>query len=137
MTTRPYAADDFPMIRSRLEELLRERNRGTMTQPRVADDIATIRAPMEELRRERSELSADQKERLPIGPRSYHRATPSVMSWPVTLASQNSLPPLGPGVPALVRWMIVSKVDGIDDGIGRIIWIIGRPTSDELRLSGS
>jgi hypothetical protein len=48
--TRPRAADDFPMIRARMEELRRERVR-----PRTADDFATIRARMEELRRERAQ----------------------------------------------------------------------------------
>jgi len=47
--TRPRAADDFPMIRARMEELRRERVR-----PRAADDFTTIRARMEELRRERA-----------------------------------------------------------------------------------
>jgi hypothetical protein len=49
--TRPRAADDFPMIRARMEELRRERAR-----PRAADDFATIRARMEELRRERAQV---------------------------------------------------------------------------------
>jgi hypothetical protein len=48
--TRPRAADDFPMIRARMEELRRERVR-----PRAADDFATIRDRMEELRRERAQ----------------------------------------------------------------------------------
>jgi hypothetical protein len=48
--TRPRAADDFPMIRARMEELRRERAR-----PRAADDFAMIRARMEELRRERAQ----------------------------------------------------------------------------------
>src|SRR5437764_12022894 len=48
--TQPRAADDFPMIRARMEELRRERVR-----PRAADDFATIRARMEELRRERAQ----------------------------------------------------------------------------------
>jgi hypothetical protein len=71
--TRPRAADDFPMIRSRILELRRERNGGATSQPRAADDFATIRARMEELRRERSQVSADEKARLRIGPRPYHR----------------------------------------------------------------
>jgi hypothetical protein len=52
---RPRAADDFPAIRARLEELRRERGR-----PRAADDFRTIRARMEELRREheRARVSA-------------------------------------------------------------------------------
>ena len=37
--TRPRAADDFPMIRARMEELRRERAR-----PRAEDDFAMIRA---------------------------------------------------------------------------------------------
>jgi hypothetical protein len=48
--TPPRAADDFPMIRARMEELRRERIR-----PRAADDFPKIRARMEELRRERAE----------------------------------------------------------------------------------
>jgi hypothetical protein len=35
--TQPRAADDFPMIRARMEELRLERAR-----PRAADDFATI-----------------------------------------------------------------------------------------------
>jgi hypothetical protein len=49
--TRPRAADDFPMIRARMEELRRERSR-----PRAADDFPMIRARMEELRRERAQI---------------------------------------------------------------------------------
>jgi hypothetical protein len=40
--TRPRAADDFPMIRTRIEELRRE-----LARPRAADDFATIRARMD------------------------------------------------------------------------------------------
>ena len=54
--TRPRAADDFPMIRARMEELRRERAR-----PRAADDFRMIRARMEELRRERAQVSAQKK----------------------------------------------------------------------------
>ena len=43
--TQPRAADDFPMIRARMEELRLERAR-----PRAADDFATIRARIEECR---------------------------------------------------------------------------------------
>ena len=57
--TRPRAADDFPMIRSRMVELRRERVGGTMTQPRVADAIATIRPTRRSACR--------------LGPRPYHR----------------------------------------------------------------
>jgi hypothetical protein len=40
--TRPHAADDFAMIRARIEELRRER-----TPPRAAEDFAAIRARIE------------------------------------------------------------------------------------------
>ena len=50
--TRPRAADDFAVIRARMEQLRRERA------PRAADDFAAIRARMEELRRERAQMSA-------------------------------------------------------------------------------
>ena len=51
--TRPRAANDFPTIRARMEELRRERGR-----LRAADDFAIIRARMEELRRERAQVLA-------------------------------------------------------------------------------
>jgi hypothetical protein len=75
--TQSRAADDFLMIRSRMEELRRERNRANVNRPRAADDFATIRARMEELRRERAQMLADQNGRSPIyiGPRPYYRAT--------------------------------------------------------------
>jgi len=56
--TTPRAADDFKIIRERMEELRRERSR-----PRAADDFKIIRARMEELRRERAQLSAKTSER--------------------------------------------------------------------------
>jgi len=62
--TRPRAADDFPMIRARMEELRRERAR-----PRAADDFRMIRTRMEELRRERAQVSAERDTR-PLGPPS-------------------------------------------------------------------
>jgi hypothetical protein len=46
--SRPRAADDFPAIQARMQELRRERGR-----PRAADDFRAIRARLEELRRER------------------------------------------------------------------------------------
>ena len=67
--TRPRAADDFPMIRARMEELRRERAR-----PRAADDFAMIRARMEELRRERAHVLVEARGRSLIHPRPYHRA---------------------------------------------------------------
>ena len=51
--TQPRAADDFPAIRARMEELRRERSR-----PRAAEDYRVIRARLEELRRERERVSA-------------------------------------------------------------------------------
>jgi hypothetical protein len=39
--------------------------------PRAADDFALIRARMEELRREREQLPADDEPPRPIGPRPY------------------------------------------------------------------
>jgi hypothetical protein len=56
--SRPRAADDFPVIRARMEELRRERIR-----LRAADDFRAIRARMEELRRERAQLSAERRSR--------------------------------------------------------------------------
>ena len=49
--SRSRAADDFALIRARMEELRRERAR-----PRAADDFPMIRARMEELRRERAQV---------------------------------------------------------------------------------
>jgi hypothetical protein len=70
--TRPRAADDFPMIRARMEELRRERAR-----PRAADDFRMIRARMEELRRERAQVLAEKKSRSANHPRPCHRAARS------------------------------------------------------------
>ena len=64
--TRPRAADDFTVIRARMEQLRRERA------PRAADDFAAIRARMEELRRERAQISVAREAR-PLCPRSYGR----------------------------------------------------------------
>ena len=68
----PRAADDFPIIRARMEELRRERIR-----PRAADDFRAIRARMEELRRERAHVSAERRSRSAIHPRPCHRAARS------------------------------------------------------------
>jgi hypothetical protein len=65
--TRPRAADDFPMIRSRMEELRRER----AARPRAADDFRVIRARMEELRRAPAQVSAENRGRSSIHPRPY------------------------------------------------------------------
>lgn len=51
--TRPRAADDFEVIRARVEELRRERAR-----PRAADDFTVIHARLQELRRERDRVQA-------------------------------------------------------------------------------
>ena len=67
--TKPRVADDFSMIRARMEELCRERPR-----PRAADDFPTIRARMEELRRERTQVLAEARSRSVVHPRPYHRA---------------------------------------------------------------
>ena len=61
---RPRAADDFAVIRARMEQLRRERAL------RAADDFAAIRARMEELRRERAQMSAARDAR-PLCPRLY------------------------------------------------------------------
>jgi hypothetical protein len=65
----PRAADDFPVIRARMEELRRERVR-----PRAADDFRTIRARMEELRSERAQVSAGRRSLSAAHPRPCHRA---------------------------------------------------------------
>ena len=44
------------------------------TRPRAADDFAVMRARVEELCREHAEVSGDPKGRSPVGPRPYHRA---------------------------------------------------------------
>jgi hypothetical protein len=81
--TRPRAADDFPMIRARMEELGRERAR-----PRAADDFATIRARIEELRRERAQISGEARGRSVIHPRPYPAATtrPSLKAGSISRA---------------------------------------------------
>jgi hypothetical protein len=45
-----------------------------MTRPRAADDFPMIRSRMVELRRERDQLLAHQKGRSPVGPKPYHHA---------------------------------------------------------------
>ena len=59
--TRPRAADDYPLIRARMEELRREGS-----QPRAADDFTMIRARMEELRGERAQVFPDARRRSEI-----------------------------------------------------------------------
>ena len=70
--SRPRAADDFPVIRARIQELRRER-----TRPRAADDFPMIRARMEELRRERAKASAERRSRSAIHQRPCHRSVRS------------------------------------------------------------
>ena len=67
---RPRAADDFPIIRARMEELRRER----AARPRAADDFAKIRARLEELRRECAQASPEARGRSVIQARPYRRA---------------------------------------------------------------
>jgi hypothetical protein len=55
-----------------MEELRRERSR-----PRAADDFRMIRARMEELRRERAQVLAEKASRSAIHPRPCRRATRS------------------------------------------------------------
>ena len=45
-----------------------------MTRPRAADDFAMIRARMEELRHERAQVLAEARGRSVVHPRPYHRA---------------------------------------------------------------
>jgi hypothetical protein len=45
-----------------------------VSRPRAADDFAVIRTRVEELRGERAQVSADPKGHSVIGPRPYHRA---------------------------------------------------------------
>ena len=80
---RPRAAYDFATIRTRMEELRRERAR-----PRAADDFAMIRARMEELRRERAQISAQTAGRSVIGPRPYHCAASTRPSMKVGRSSR-------------------------------------------------
>ena len=68
----PRAADDFPVIRARMEELRREGIR-----PRAADDFRAIRTRMEELWRERAQISAERRSRSATHPRPCHRAARS------------------------------------------------------------
>ena len=70
---RPRAADDFPRIRGRMEEL-----RGERARPRAADDFATIRARLEELRRERAQVFAEARGRSVIHPKPCHRPASTI-----------------------------------------------------------
>ena len=45
-----------------------------MIPPRAADDFAIIRARLEELRRERARAASDTGDRSETGPRPYYRA---------------------------------------------------------------
>jgi hypothetical protein len=70
--TQPRAADDFRMIRARMEELRRDR-----ALPRAADDFRMIRARMEELRRERAQVLAEKRSRSATHLGPCHRAARS------------------------------------------------------------
>jgi hypothetical protein len=86
--TRPRAADDFPTIRARMEELRRERAR-----PRAADDFAMIRARMEELRRERAQVSAEVRNRPaphPSGSWIRHWTARTTLTPTIALRSSGS-----------------------------------------------
>jgi hypothetical protein len=60
--TRVRAADDFAVIRARVQELRRT------TRPRAADDFAFIRQRVEQLRRERVQAQAERAFRFGRGP---------------------------------------------------------------------
>jgi hypothetical protein len=49
-----------------------------MSRPRAADDFPMIRSRMTELRRERDRALAEQDGRSPIGPRPYHHRAATV-----------------------------------------------------------
>ena len=87
--TRPRAADDFPMIRARMEELRRERAR-----PRAADDFSTIRARVEELGRERAQALAEARGRSVIHPRPCHRAASTTLLHGSAVVRSQPLHPL-------------------------------------------
>ena len=88
--TRPRAADDFPMIRARMEEL------GRVTRPRAADDFVTIRSRMEELRRERAQAAAGNT----LAP-SHSRPRPYAVSARPILADR-------PGVSPAIRRAVIT-----------------------------
>jgi len=83
--TRLRAADDFAVIRARIEELRRERAR-----PRAVDDFGIIRARMEEPRRERAQVLTETRDRSAIHPRHYHRAASTRPSMKVGSCSSGA-----------------------------------------------
>jgi hypothetical protein len=83
--TRLRAADDFAVIRARIEELRRER-----TRPRAVDDFGIIRARMEEPRRERAQVLTETRDRSAIHPRPYHRAASTRPSMKVGSCSSGA-----------------------------------------------
>ena len=87
--TRPRAADDFPLIRARMEEL-------RVTRPRAADDFVTIRSRMEELRRERAQAAAGNNL-----PPSRSRPRPYAVSARPILADR-------PGVSPAIRRAVIT-----------------------------
>jgi hypothetical protein len=66
-----------------MEELRRERSR-----PRAADDFRMIRARMEELRRERAQVSAEETSRSAIHPRPCHRSASTRPSLKAGISSR-------------------------------------------------
>jgi hypothetical protein len=89
--TRPRTADDFPLIRARMEELRR------VTRARAADDFVTIRSRMEELRRERAQAAAGNNNLPP----SRSRPRPYAVSARPILADR-------PGVSPAVRRAVIT-----------------------------
>jgi hypothetical protein len=86
--TRNRAADDFHVIRARMEELRRERAR-----PRAADNFAMIRARTEELRRERAQVLAEARGRSAIHPSACHHAANTKPSMKA-VSTSHALPPV-------------------------------------------
>ena len=78
---RPRAADDFTVIRARMQELR------PVHRLRAADDFETIRRRMEELRRERAQVSADKHRGSMSGPRPN-----SISSGPVPTDMRGHVP---------------------------------------------
>ena len=61
-----------------------------MTRLRAADDFAVIRARIEELRRERAQVLTETRDRSAIHPRHYHRAASTRPSMKVGSCSSGA-----------------------------------------------